>query len=128
MVVEGVELNFEKGRVSNATAEKGQEFLLTMLDSDVGARYLGEFAIGTNVEINRFTRNILFDEKLGGTLPHGAGSGLSRNRQPEHQRDPLGYDLRYAPRLGDPGGWGGDLPGRAVHIKFSIDLSCRIQC
>jgi aminopeptidase len=74
-VVEGVELNFEKGRVAGATAEKGQDFLLTMLDSDVGARYLGEFAIGTNFEINRFTRNILFDEKLGGTFHVALGAG-----------------------------------------------------
>ncbi len=75
VVVEGVELNFEKGRVASATAEKGQDFLLTMLDSDVGARYLGEFAVGTNFEINRFTRNILFDEKLGGTFHIALGAG-----------------------------------------------------
>jgi aminopeptidase len=74
-IVEGVELTFEKGRVASATAEKGQDFLLTMLDSDVGARYLGEFAIGTNFEIDRFTRNILFDEKLGGTFHLAMGAG-----------------------------------------------------
>ena len=74
-VVEGVELTFEKGRVATATAEKDQDFLLAMLDSDVGARYLGEFAIGTNFEINRFTRNILFDEKLGGTFHIAMGAG-----------------------------------------------------
>ncbi len=74
-IVEGVELTFEKGRVVNATADKGQEFLLTMLETDVGARYLGEFAIGTNFEINRFTRNILFDEKLGGTFHVALGMG-----------------------------------------------------
>jgi aminopeptidase len=74
-VVEGVELTFEKGRVTSATAEIGQDFLTTMLDVDVGARYLGEFAIGTNFEINRFTRNILFDEKLGGTFHVALGMG-----------------------------------------------------
>lgn len=74
-IVEGVELTFEKGRVATATAEKGEDFLVTMLDSDVGARYLGEFAIGTNFEINRFTRNILFDEKLGGTFHLAMGAG-----------------------------------------------------
>ncbi|MBN2146719.1 MAG: aminopeptidase [Anaerolineales bacterium] len=74
-MVEGVELTFEKGRVATATAEKGQEFLTVMLDSDVGARYLGEFAIGTNFEINRFSRNILFDEKLGGTFHVALGAG-----------------------------------------------------
>ena len=74
-MVEGAELTFEKGRVSNATAEKEQDFLLTMLESDVGARYVGEFAIGTNFEINRYTRNILFDEKLGGTFHMALGAG-----------------------------------------------------
>jgi len=73
--VEGAELTFEKGRVTSATAETGEQFLRTMIDSDVGARYLGEFAIGTNFEINRFTRNILFDEKLGGTFHLALGAG-----------------------------------------------------
>jgi len=73
--VEGVELHFENGRVSHATAAQGEDFLLTMIDSDAGARYLGEFAIGTNFEINRFTRNILFDEKLGGTFHVALGAG-----------------------------------------------------
>jgi aminopeptidase len=74
-VVEGVELTFEKGRVASASADKDQDFLLAMLDSDVGARYLGEFAIGTNFEIDHFTRNILFDEKLGGTFHIAMGAG-----------------------------------------------------
>jgi aminopeptidase len=74
-IVEGVELTFEKGRVASATAEDGQDFLQAMLDTDVGARYLGEFAIGTNFEIDRFTRNILFDEKLGGTFHIAMGAG-----------------------------------------------------
>ncbi len=74
-VVEGVELTFEKGRVATAKADDGQDFLLQMIDSDVGSRYLGEFAIGTNFEIDRFTHNILFDEKLGGTFHIALGAG-----------------------------------------------------
>jgi aminopeptidase len=73
--VEGVELNFEAGRVVKASAEKNQDFLLTMLDVDEGARYLGEFAIGTNHEINRFIKKILFDEKIGGTIHMALGKG-----------------------------------------------------
>jgi len=46
-----------------------------MLASDEGARYLGEFAIGTNFEISRFTRNILFDEKIGGSFHLALGAG-----------------------------------------------------
>jgi aminopeptidase len=74
-VVKGIELTFEQGRVAKATAAENQEFLLKMLDTDAGARYLGEFAIGTNFEINRFTGNILFDEKIGGSFHMAVGAG-----------------------------------------------------
>ena len=73
--VEGVELHFENGRVSEASAEKNEDFLLAMLDLDQGARYLGEFAIGTNHKINRFIKKILFDEKIGGTIHMALGQG-----------------------------------------------------
>jgi aminopeptidase len=74
-VVEGVELQFDKGRVVSAKAKVGEQLLLAMIASDEGSHYLGEFAIGTNYEINRFTRNILFDEKLGGTFHIALGAG-----------------------------------------------------
>jgi aminopeptidase len=74
-VVEGVELTFENGRVVKASARKNQDLLLSMLDSDAGARYIGELAIGTNFEIDRFTRNILFDEKIGGSFHMALGAG-----------------------------------------------------
>jgi aminopeptidase len=73
--VEGIELTFEKGRVVKATAEKNEEFLLSQLDADEGARTLGEFAIGTNHGIDRFVKNILFDEKIGGTIHMAVGAG-----------------------------------------------------
>jgi aminopeptidase len=75
VMVEGVELTFADGRVEKATAKKNQAFLLEMLDSDPGARFVGEFAIGTNYEIDHFSRNILFDEKLGGTFHMALGAG-----------------------------------------------------
>jgi aminopeptidase len=74
-VVEGIELTFEKGRVTKASASKNQDLLLQMLESDAGARYIGEFAIGTNFEINRFTHNILLDEKIGGSFHMALGAG-----------------------------------------------------
>lgn len=74
-IVEGVSLTFKEGKVVEANADKNQDFLLEMLDSDDGARYLGEFAIGTNFEINRFTRSILFDEKIGGSFHLALGAG-----------------------------------------------------
>jgi aminopeptidase len=73
--VEGVELIFEQGKVIDAHAKKNEEYLLALLDMDPGARYLGEFAIGTNYNIQRFTRDILFDEKIGGSFHMAIGSG-----------------------------------------------------
>lgn len=87
-VVEGVEIKLENGRVISAKAAVGEPFLQTMIDSDEGSHYLGEFAIGTNYEISRFTHNILFDEKLGGTFHLAFGAGYpetgSRNTSSIH--------------------------------------------
>jgi aminopeptidase len=66
--VSGVRLVFRKGVVVEATADRNQKFLCAMLDTDKGARRLGELGIGTNRSISRFIRNILFDEKIGGTI------------------------------------------------------------
>jgi aminopeptidase len=74
--VEGVELHFEDGQIVKATAAKSQAFLHAMLDTDRGSRYLGEFAIGTNRRINRFIKNMLFDEKIGGTIHMAIGFGF----------------------------------------------------
>ena len=73
--VDDIQLWFEEGKVVKATAEKNQEYLERTLDTDDGARYLGEFAFGTNRGIDRFTGNILFDEKIGGTMHMAVGSG-----------------------------------------------------
>jgi aminopeptidase len=73
--VEGVELQFEHGRVVKASAAKNESFLQSMLDIDDGARYLGEFAVGTNKQMNRFIKDILFDEKIGGTIHMALGAG-----------------------------------------------------
>ncbi len=75
--VSGVRLWFEKGRVVKATANTGQDFLLKMLETDEGARYLGEFAIGTNQAITRFSRNTLFDEKLSSSFHLALGAGFT---------------------------------------------------
>jgi aminopeptidase len=66
--VEDVRLVFEKGRVIQASARKGQAFLTEMLDMDAGSRTLGEIGVGTNYGIQHFTKNMLFDEKMGGTI------------------------------------------------------------
>ncbi|XUW99999.1 MAG: aminopeptidase [Dehalogenimonas sp.] len=74
--VTGVRLWFEKGKCVKATAEKNEEYLNKILDTDPGARYLGELAIGTNEGIKNFTREILFDEKIGGSFHMALGAGI----------------------------------------------------
>jgi aminopeptidase len=71
--VTGVRLGFAGGKVVEATADKGEDLLLQLIDVDEGARRVGEFAIGTNFEISQFTRQILFDEKIGGTVHMALG-------------------------------------------------------
>jgi aminopeptidase len=72
--VSGVRLRFEAGKVVDATAERGEEFLVKMLDTDDGSRRLGELGIGTNYGIDRGTRDVLLDEKIGGTVHMAVGA------------------------------------------------------
>jgi len=76
--VEGVKLRFEGGRVVAAEAALGEDYLRALLDMDDGSRILGECAFGLNYEIDRFTRNTLFDEKIGGTMHFALGSSFAR--------------------------------------------------
>ena len=72
--VEGIRLQFEDGRVVDARADKNEEFLVKTLDTDDGARVLGELGIGTNFGIQEFTGEILLDEKIGGTVHLAVGA------------------------------------------------------
>lgn len=72
--VDGIRLVFHEGKVVEATAREGQDFLLQMLELDAGARYVGEFAFGNNARISQSIRNTLFDEKIGGTIHMALGS------------------------------------------------------
>lgn len=75
--VDGVRLEFEDGVVVSATAEKAEDYLLSQIDQDEGGRRVGEFAIGTNYAIDRFTGDTLFDEKIGGTMHMALGLGIA---------------------------------------------------
>jgi aminopeptidase len=66
--VEGVRLRFQAGKVVDASARTGEAYLIAMLDADEGARRLGELGVGTNYGIQRFSKSVLFDEKIGGTV------------------------------------------------------------
>ena len=71
--VAGVRMRFEGGKVVDASAERGEEFLIKTLDTDEGARRLGELGIGTNYGIEGGTKEILLDEKIGGTVHLAVG-------------------------------------------------------
>ncbi len=76
--VEDVELWFVDGKVVHENASKGNAFLTQVLNTDPGSRFLGEWGIGTNYSIPRFSKNILFDEKLGGTIHLAIGAGFKQ--------------------------------------------------
>ncbi len=86
--VVGARLTFQRGKVVKAEAEKGQDFLRAMVNLDKGASILGEAAIGTNYNIKQYTKNTLFDEKIGGTVHFALGASLpeagGRNRSGLH--------------------------------------------
>ena len=86
--VSGVRVWFEDGVAVRWTAAKNEEFLTQMLTTDEGSRRLGEFAFGTNFGIQRFIKNMLFDEKIGGTVHMAFGGGYpetgSTNRSAIH--------------------------------------------
>jgi len=74
--VRGIRLEFKDGKVVAASAEKGNKFLQAMLNTDGGARYVGELGIGTNFGIQKPIKEILFDEKIGGTIHLALGGGF----------------------------------------------------
>ncbi|MBW1971490.1 MAG: aminopeptidase [Spirochaetes bacterium] len=72
--IEDIRLKFKDGKVVEAKASKNEDFLRNMLEIDEGAKRIGEFGIGTNFGIKKFIKNILFDEKIGGTIHLALGS------------------------------------------------------
>ncbi len=74
--VEDVRLTFRDGKVVENSASRGLDFLNAMLDTDPGARVLGEAAFGLNYNITRFSKETLFDEKIGGTMHMALGASL----------------------------------------------------
>jgi aminopeptidase len=108
--VQDVKLTFRDGKVVEASASKGEDFLISMLDMDEGSRFLGECAIGTNYDITRYTRNTLFDEKIGGTCHFALGAGYpeSGNTNQSGLHWDMVVDLR-------PGGFI-EIDGRKINV------------
>lgn len=75
--IEGIRLEVKRGKIVKATAKKGEELLQKLLSIDEGASKFGEVAIGTNYGIKKFTRNMLFDEKIGGTVHMAIGDSMA---------------------------------------------------
>ena len=91
--VSGIHLEFKDGKVINASAERGDSALQKMLETDEGARYLGEFAIGANFNITRGMMNTLFDEKIGGTIHMALGRAYKDKRGGGENESAIHWDL-----------------------------------
>jgi aminopeptidase len=114
---DGVKLTFKNGKVVDARADKGEAFLISMLDMDEGARMLGECAIGTNYDITRYTKSTLFDEKIGGTVHFAVGAGYPETGN--HNKSGLHWDMVVDLRQGGHV----EVDGVKVNVdgKFSRD-------
>ncbi len=103
---EGVRLAFKDGKAVGASARVAQDFLIGLLDQDEGARTMGEIAIGTNYDIESFTRHTLLDEKIGGTFHAAVGAGYPEagNSNKSGLHWDMVSELRPDPGTGRPGG------------------------
>jgi aminopeptidase len=110
--VSGIHLEFRAGRVVNAKAERGETALLKMLETDPGAKYLGEFAIGANYKIQRAMLNTLFDEKIGGTIHMALGRAYREARGGGENESAIHWDIVKDMRL----------PGSVLTIDGTVVL------
>ncbi|SNZ16042.1 aminopeptidase [Natronoarchaeum philippinense] len=93
-------LHFENGEVVEHSASKNEDVLTEILDTDDGARRLGELGIGMNRDIDQFTYNMLFDEKMGDTVHMAVGRAYE-----------------------DTVGEGNEQNESAVHVDMIVDMS-----
>ena len=121
--VEDVRLRFDGGRVVRSEAAAGQELLRQMLAIDDGASILGEFAIGTNYGVQGFSKQILFDEKIGGTCHMAVGAGYLETGSTNHSG--LHWDMVCDLRSGGEIHADGELIYRDGRFlpEFAPDLS-----
>ncbi len=110
--IEGIYLEFKKGKVIKAKAKRGEEALHKILDTDAGARYIGEFAIGANYNITKPMKNTLFDEKIGGTIHMALGRAYNEKRGGGTNQSAIHWDIVKDMRL----------PGHEVRVDDKIVL------
>jgi len=86
--IKGIKLEFEKGKLKKASAKTNSDALASLVNTDAGASKIGEFGIGCNFKIQKFTKNLLFDEKIGGTVHLALGQAykecLGKNESAIH--------------------------------------------
>src|SRR4051794_37973453 len=112
--VNDVRLRFHEGEVVEATASSGEDFLQEMVALDEGARRVGELAFGLNEAVRVFTRNILFDEKIGGAKAPPPRPPLPQGGRADPPGPPQGQDFGPPPGGRGFAGGGGAYPGRGV--------------
>ena len=76
--VDGIKLRFSEGKVVEAHADQNEALLHQLLDMDEGAKRIGEFGVGTNYGIKRYCYDLLFDEKIGGTVHIALGRAYTQ--------------------------------------------------
>ncbi len=77
--IRNIALEFKKGKIIKATASKGEDFLKHAISLDKNSKYIGEFGIGVNEKIKKFVNNLLFDEKISGTVHLAIGMAYVEN-------------------------------------------------
>ena len=77
--ISGVWLKFEKGEIVDFDAEEGKDILKEIIKTDKNSKYIGEFGIGCNPDITQYTNNLLFDEKIDGTIHLAIGKAYKEN-------------------------------------------------
>ena len=96
-----ITLTFKSGEVVGARAEKGEEFLKEIIKTDEGAKRIGEIAVGTNIGIDRFTKNMLFDEKMGHCIHLALGLAPIPEETGGKNQSSIHWDLLKDMRTGE---------------------------
>ncbi|MDO5561338.1 MAG: aminopeptidase [bacterium] len=104
--ISGIELEFKNGIVVKAKAATNEKFLLALLQTDAGAKFVGEIALGLNLGCHRYLDNVLYDEKMAGTIHLALGAGF-----PEcgvYNQSALHLDMVKNMKLAGSQLWAGD--------------------
>lgn len=99
--VDDITLTFKNGEVTKAKAEKGEDFLKEIIKTDSGARRIGEIAVGTNAGIDRFTKHMLFDEKMGHCIHLALGLAPISEETGGKNQSSIHWDLLKDMRTGE---------------------------